>query len=175
MSCRLACALAYVALTNGDHVTVGTFADALGTLLDNLRGRVAMKRIVSLLKQAPLGGETDLAASVANFRERAKHRGLVVLVSDFLNPSGYQEPIRSLLAAGFRVFAIQVLDRLDWGEGLAGALRPARQRDRANHGCHWRRRNTLDEYRRRFRAHVERLDSYCARRGAVLSVRQHAR
>ncbi len=164
LACRLACALAYVALTNGDRVTVATFADSLGHMLANLRGRAALTRIVTLLKSAPLGGTTDLSAGISAFRERARHRGLVVILSDFLAPAGYQEPIRMLLAKRFRVFAIQVLDRLDWGEGLAGSLR-LRDSETGRTADVLASDRYLDEYRRRLRGHAERVDSFCTRRG----------
>jgi uncharacterized protein (DUF58 family) len=164
LACRLACALTYVALTNGDRVTVATFSDRLGHMLANLRGRAALKRIVTLLRSVPLRGTTDLPASVDTFCERAKHRGLVIILSDFLAPGGYQEPIRRLLAKRFRVFAIQIFDQLDWGEGVRG---PLRLRDSET------RRTTdvlasdryLNEYRRRLREHAERLDAFCTHRG----------
>lgn len=164
LACRLACALAYVALTNGDRVTVATFSDGLGQMLANLRGRAALKRIVESLRSAPLGGETNLPAAVNTFCERARHRGLVVVLSDFLAPIGYQEPLRRLLGTRFRVFAIQVLDRLDWGEGIRGPLR-LRDSETGRTVDVLASERHLDEYRRRLRAHAERLDAFCTHQG----------
>jgi uncharacterized protein (DUF58 family) len=164
LACRVACALAYVALTNGDRVSVATFADNLGPALPNLRGRAALRRIVALLRAAPLGGTTDLFATVNSFCERTRHRGLVVILSDFLAPTGYQEPVRRLLAKRFRVLALQILDRLDWGAGLQGPLRLRDSETRRTTDLTASQR-TLGEYRRRLRDHAERLDAFCTHQG----------
>jgi uncharacterized protein (DUF58 family) len=164
LACRLACALAYVALGSGDHVTAGVFAETLGPLASDLRGRAALQQVVALLHGAPLGGRTDLAAAVQAFCERSRHRGLVVLISDFLQPGGYQEPIRRLLAMRFRVLAVQVLDAVDWGEGLEGALR-LRDSETGQETEIIANEQHITEYRRRLRAHAEGLDAYCCRRG----------
>jgi uncharacterized protein (DUF58 family) len=164
LACRLACALAYVALTNGDRVTIATFSDGLGFMLANLRGQAALKRIVTQLRAAPLGKSTDLSASVNAFRERAKHRGLVIILSDFLAPAGYQDPLRRLLGQRFGIFAIQILDRLDWGEGIHGPLR-LRDSETGRTADVLASDRYLDEYRRRLRAHAERLDAFCTHQG----------
>ena len=164
LACQVACALAYVALSNGDRVTAATYADQLGPIVSGLRGRRALPRVVGLLRETPIGGRTNLSAAVRAFTERVPHRGLVVILSDFLDPAGYQEPLRRLLALNFRVLAVQILDRLDWGEGLGGTIRLRDSEDRRFADLHVTE-SMLDEYRRRLRAHAERIDAYCTRRG----------
>lgn len=164
LACQIAAALSYVALSNGDRVTATTYSDALGPIVNDLRGQQTLPRVVQLLRDAPIGGRTDLAAAARAFSERVRHRGLAVILSDFLDPTGYQEPLRRLLSLNFRVLAVQVLDRLDWGEGLAGTLRLRDSENRRFTDLHVTER-TLDEYRRRLREHAERLDAYCTRLG----------
>jgi len=163
LACQIACALAFVALSNGDLVSVATFAGKLGSMQTGFRGRGSLRRIVSLLQNAPVKGRTDLPASAREFAERSKHRGLTVLLSDFLSPKDYQAPIRRLLSLGFRVLAIQILDQADWGAGLTGRIR-LRDSETRRHADLLITARNLDEYRRRLREHAERLNAYCTRR-----------
>jgi uncharacterized protein (DUF58 family) len=55
------------------------------------------------------GGTTDLAAAIDRVGRVAKHRGLVVVVSDFLAPPGWEHPLR-MLATRHEVLAVEVLD-----------------------------------------------------------------
>jgi uncharacterized protein (DUF58 family) len=55
------------------------------------------------------GGVTDLAAGLDRIGRLAKRRGLVVVVSDFLAPPGWEKPLR-LLATRHETLAVEVLD-----------------------------------------------------------------
>lgn len=162
-ACRLACMLGYVALGAGDRVSVATFADQLGPITSGLRGQPAVSRLVKALRVAPLGGQTDLLAATRDFARRSRKRGLAIVISDFLGPAGFEEPLRQLLAHRFRVLALQVLSPEDWGAHLKGKLR---LRDSETH-------RTADvtisprrlaEYQRTLRHRVERLQRFCLQR-----------
>jgi uncharacterized protein (DUF58 family) len=76
------------------------------------------------LDDVPTAGRlSDLRQAVDDLRRRRRHRGLVVILSDFLNVPGCAEALTSLVAGRARVLAIQVLDPIDRGTGLDGMLR----------------------------------------------------
>jgi len=164
LACRLACALAYVGLHKGDRVSVGAFSDGWTALARDLRGPAALPKLVDALRRTPLGGGTDLEAAMRTFRAQTRHRGLAVLISDFLSPIGCQEPVRGLLADGFRVLVIQVLDAVDWGEGLTGFVRLRDSETDHSTDVEVTSRE-IDDYRGRLRAHVERMEAFCRQRG----------
>jgi len=55
------------------------------------------------------GGPTDLAAAIQSHLVARRRRGLVVVVSDFLSPPGWERPLQGL-AARNQVLAVEVLD-----------------------------------------------------------------
>lgn len=164
LACQLACGLAYITLSAGDHVTCFSFSDKLVPLASNLHGRSALTRLVRSLQEQPTGKGTDIHAMVHAFCRTARHRGLVILLSDFLVTQDVEEAIRILLAKRFKVLAVQILDDSDWCEGLSGPLRlvdseTGRKIDVIASP------KTLSDYRGRLRATCERLESYCLRHG----------
>lgn len=80
---RLAAALAYVALSGLDRVSVSTFTDRVSDRLPPERGRQRMLRVLSFLRGIRGSGTTDLAAAMRSFVARGERRGLVLVISDF--------------------------------------------------------------------------------------------
>ena len=73
-------------------------------------GRQHVGAILSALRRPPEEGVTaDLAAALTTLRRHARRRGLVVVVSDFLVPDGWDGPLRAL-ASRHDVVAVEVLD-----------------------------------------------------------------
>lgn len=163
LACQMACGLAYIALSAGDHVACSAFSDKLVPLASNLRGKSALTRLVQCLKGQPIGKKTDMHAAVNAFCRTAKHRGLVVLLSDFLVLQDVEEIVRMLLARGFKVLVVQILDDADWCEGMSGPLRlvdseTGRKVDVIASP------ERLADYRGRLQSSCERLESYCISR-----------
>jgi uncharacterized protein (DUF58 family) len=77
-------------------------------------GRDHLRALLHRAVTAPRGdgtaGTTDLAGSLREVDRLARRRGLVVVVSDFLAPVGWEKALRAL-AARHDVLAIEVLDR----------------------------------------------------------------
>jgi uncharacterized protein (DUF58 family) len=77
-------------------------------------GRAHLMGVLHRLVTAPTGHEggadaADLGAAMRRVGALARRRGLVVVVSDFLGPSGWEHPLR-LLATRHEVLAIEVID-----------------------------------------------------------------
>jgi uncharacterized protein (DUF58 family) len=76
-------------------------------------GRQAMLALLHTLLTKPPGddgkGSTDLAAGIEMLLRPPRRRGLVVVVSDFLAPKGWEKPLRAL-AARHQTMAVEVVD-----------------------------------------------------------------
>jgi uncharacterized protein (DUF58 family) len=164
LACQLACGLAYVALMAGDHVTVATFASELALLASDLHGRAAFAGLVKTLKRQPPGDATRLLAAVEAFSQRVKRRGVVVILSDFLQAGDVEEAIRTLLARRFRVLLIQILNSTDWAEGLTGTMRLVDSETREALDVLASPERVAD-YQRCLRQYAGHLKAYCRRRG----------
>jgi len=73
-------------------------------------GRQHVGAILAALRRQPEdGASADLAKALTTLRRHARRRGLVVVVSDFLVPDGWDNPLRAL-ASRHDVVAVEVLD-----------------------------------------------------------------
>jgi len=159
----LACGLGFIGLKNGDRVNLFTFAGGITKALGPMSGMRSMPSLVRFLHQAEGGGSSDLLETVRQLRARRQHKGLVVVLSDFLNVAHCEEALTGLLGGGSKVLAIQVLDRLDRGIGLSGSLRlrdseTGRQVDVSIDDV------TRASYQRRFETRRLQLEEYCLKR-----------
>lgn len=119
----LAGAFAYVALAGQHEVTVGFFAESLGPTFGPLRGRARFHDVMAFLDREPAsGGGTDLDASLREAAGRARRRAVAVVISDFLDPAGYDRAVRRLLHRGFDVAVVRVFDPAEDGQSLEGDL-----------------------------------------------------
>jgi uncharacterized protein (DUF58 family) len=104
----VAAALAYVALTNLDRVAVYGATDGLGKGLGLVRGKAQIHPLLSLLAGLEPAGRTDLGAAVSGLVQRHRRRGVVVVVSDFYDPVGFEEALDRLRYGRFEPVAVQI-------------------------------------------------------------------
>ena len=161
---HVAAGLGYVALTGSDRVSVWPFGERLRQPTAPVRGKKRVGAVLRALDALEASGETDLARSVDELLARRPRPGLVAVISDFLDPAGYQRPIDRLIAERhepvlFHVVHPEELDPTPGGDlVLVDAERGAELEV------------TLDErslraYRARVRAFLEELTGYAKRRG----------
>lgn len=125
---RLAAALAYIGLVNYNRVNVSAFSDTIVGHLSNLRGRRPVPQVFDFLQNLePAPGDTpgDLAASARRFAMTVKGKGIVVLISDFLDKGDLASALRYLAADRYDVYVLQVLSPQEIdpaANGLVGNL-----------------------------------------------------
>lgn len=121
---QIAAALGFIGLVHSDRVVIETIhqpAKQAGTVL---RGRANLWRMLDALQQIPpVRGSTDLAAGVKNFALRHGGKGIVVLISDFLDKNGYEAALRFLIGQQMDVYVIHVLAPEELEPDLTGDLR----------------------------------------------------
>ena len=111
---RLAAALGYIALNSLDRLCVIGMAETLHPLLDPCRGRGNVFRFLKCLDDAPtFGTDTDFSACAREFQARRKQKGLVITLSDFLFPGGFDEGLRFLQWNRHDLFCLQIQDDED--------------------------------------------------------------
>jgi len=108
---RTAAALGYICLARMDSLRVQTFGDGLLDSYGPSRGKANRGRYFDFLSsiEAVQDGTTNLLRAFQSVAQANPLRGMVVVISDFYDFSGYEEAFRRLFAANFEVLAIQVL------------------------------------------------------------------
>jgi len=119
---RVAAGLGAVALAGYDTVHIGAFGDGLQATFPPLRGRGSVGLMIEHLRGLTPSPRTDLARAAAGYCEGSGRRGLAVLLTDFLVPSGYGEALNYLARAGLQTTALHVVDEQEESPGLDGLL-----------------------------------------------------
>ncbi len=119
---QLAAALSYVALAHLDRATMIPFSASLEALPPPGRGKGRMFKMFHSIKQATLGGVTDLDSLSRSFVFRRPRRGKVVVISDFLSTHGYEEAINLLRYQKYSPIVIQLLSPQELNPKLNGDI-----------------------------------------------------
>lgn len=108
---RLAAAIAWLALAQGDEAGLVTFGTDATLALPPRAGAAQLGAFDDALTAAAASGETDLGAAIMAAAEELPRRGLVVLVSDLMgDTAGALKAVRSLAARRHEVLVVRVLD-----------------------------------------------------------------
>jgi uncharacterized protein (DUF58 family) len=120
---RAAAALGYIALAGEDRVVVSALTGRVARRQGGLRGSGRVFRLLSNLSGIkPTEGGTDLLASARHAGAMLSGRGVVVLISDLLDPSA-DRVIRELAAQGSELIVLHVLSPEELDPRLEGDLR----------------------------------------------------
>src|SRR5262245_58480579 len=110
---RVAGGLAYASLRNQDRVGLVTFSDRVETVLVPRRSRGHAWGVIDAVYRAEAEGRgTDLSEAIRFVRSVQRRRAVVVVVSDFIDPGPWDQPLGSL-ARRHKVHAVCVHDPLD--------------------------------------------------------------
>ena len=165
---QLCAALAYIALHSMDKVVIYGMAEDLSAVTRPTLGRGKALGVLAQLEAAPLfGTDTDLCAAVRRLCQWHKKRGLVLAVSDFFLPGGFEEGLKLLQWHHHDVFCLQVQDAGDRRCLLKGDV----ELQCVESGQVRRMTITQAEVRAYERAVLDwndRLRSFCASRGIGL-------
>src|SRR5260221_12128755 len=120
---QIAAALCYVGLVHLDHLTILTFAHGLAHESSPGRGTGRIFRVFEQLERLEAAGPTDLRESLKEFASRPRPVGLTVIISDFLDPGGFEAGLKILRTLGHDVFAVHVASRADRDHAALGDIR----------------------------------------------------
>jgi uncharacterized protein (DUF58 family) len=120
---RAAAALGYIGLASEDRVAVSALSGRVARRRAALRGSGRVFRLLADLSAIePADGPTDLVAAARHAGAQLHGRGVVVLLSDLLDPAA-DKVIRELAATGSELIILHVLSPDELDPPLEGDLR----------------------------------------------------
>jgi uncharacterized protein (DUF58 family) len=120
---QVAAALGFIGLVNMDRVVVEAFNDRLVQSMPAARGRRSLWRLMDFLQKIEPAGPSDLKKALRSFSIKCSGKGIVVLLSDFMDKGGYEEALRYLVARQLDIYVIQVLSQEEIDPEIVGDLR----------------------------------------------------
>ena len=166
---QVAAAVGYVALCGFDRVTVVPFPEnpahavAAGALR-SVRGRKSRLQFFQNLTRLQSGGAVRLNEALRRGAMEARQAGVAVVLSDFLDPAGYDDGLGALVARGFQVHAVQILSPEELQPSTHGDLRlvdaESGEMQEVTFG-----RYRLAAYQKTVQQFCQRLREFCTSRG----------
>lgn len=120
---RIAAALCYIGLAHLDRVTILTFGGTLGNETVPGRGKGRIFRVFDQLERLETSGTTDLRETFKQFASRNRQQGLAVVISDFLDPKGFEPGLKILASMKHDVFVVHIASQTDRNPGALGEVR----------------------------------------------------
>lgn len=159
-SARLAAALDFVGLVGLERVGVGVVRDRMAEGFNPARGRTQAIPLMDFLGRLRAGGSTSLNEGLAAYALRSREAGLAVLVSDLMDPSGYERGLKALLERRFDVHVVHVLAADEMNPAFGGDLRlldaeSDEERDLTLDA------EALRGYHERLRTFLDRAEQFC--------------
>ncbi|HEU0120867.1 MAG TPA: DUF58 domain-containing protein [Bryobacteraceae bacterium] len=108
---KLAAALTYVGLVRLETILLQPFDSALHDPITCGGGRHRFRPVVNYLEELQPTGPSNFAQALRQFIAEYPQRGLVILISDFLDERECEKPLQYLADFGHEVFLIHL-----WGE-----------------------------------------------------------
>ena len=178
---QVAAAVGYVALCGFDRVSVCAFPelDAPAPGLDAaawsaeqaargglraVRGRKSAMEFFKNISTVTAHGPANLNEALRRGAIEARHAGLAVVLSDFLDPAGYEAGLNALIGRGFQVNAIQILAPEEFAPPAYGDLRLVDSETGAMQEVTFGKFR-LKAYQQTVRNFCQRLREYCQGRG----------
>lgn len=161
---RLAAALGYIGIVNLDRVGMIHFTTTLGETLPPMRRRNQTLLMFDFLSRLKAESGTDLNASLRSYAMRTRRPGLVIILSDLMDPGGFRDGILSLLYRKDDVICLHVLDEEEIEPTLDGNIKLVDSETRQMISL------TIDKrigelYRRKLDAYFMEIEEFCIDHG----------
>ncbi len=105
---KLAAALCYVGLVRLDSICIQPFSNRLQESFTAGGGRQRYQPASNFLAALEPGGETDFMQISRQFIEKYPQRGIVMVISDFLDEGEFEKPLQYLSDFGHELILVQI-------------------------------------------------------------------
>jgi uncharacterized protein (DUF58 family) len=161
---QLAAALGFVGLVNLDRVVIEAFNDRLTQSMPPLRGRRNLWQMLRFLDGVAPAGPSNLQRSLRSFSLKCASKGIVVILSDFMDKAGFEDALRYLIARQMDVYVIQILAQEEIDPPMVGDLKLVDIED-ADEAEITVSKPLLERYKQNLAAFRALLYNFCNQRG----------
>jgi uncharacterized protein (DUF58 family) len=156
--------MAYVGLINMDRVSIVSWSGGVREQMPARRGKQQVWRTLHFLDRMQASGKTSLFNTVTSYFGASRTRGLVILISDFMDRDGFERSFDFLRPHRHQVFAFSVQAREEREPILAGEVTLVDAEEGSSTRAHITPQ-LLAAYRIALDQHGQRIEDYCRRHG----------
>ena len=163
---QLAASLGFIGLIRGDRVKIETLGQSARDAAPVFRGRRSLWRMLEHLEAVEPGESITMVDGVKNFCLRNSGRGIVVLIADLMEKTGYKDALKYLVSRDMDVYVIHLLSAEELDPDVEGDLRliDCEDGDVAEITVS---APLLKRYKQTLAAFVDGARNFCNRRGIV--------
>ncbi|MEL7498375.1 MAG: DUF58 domain-containing protein [Planctomycetota bacterium] len=166
---QLAAALGYIGLCRADRVKIEPLDGARNNTAPVLRGRTSLHRLIDYVENLQPGSNVSLSEAIKAFCLRNTGRGILVLITDLMDKSGYEDALKYLVARDLDIYLIHVLSQEEIDPDIKGDLKLVDCEDRDFAEISVSRR-LIDRYKQTLATFIEQARDFCSRRGIVYTM-----
>jgi uncharacterized protein (DUF58 family) len=161
---KFAAALAYISLINHDRVSLVAFADGAVHEVPAARGKNQVWRVMRFLERIVAAGGTSLQTAFRSYFGARRSRGMVIVISDFLDRNGFEQSFQEIRRFRHDVFAVHVVSPDEVAPDLADEMLlmdvedGGAQRVRVTPGL-------IRDYRESFQKYCVEIEGFCRGHG----------
>ncbi len=159
---KVAAALAHIGFINMDRVSLIAVGEGVASELSGLRGKSQSWPAFEFLRKLEARGATDLERAFKRYFAIPRAKGLIVVISDFLDPAGFEPSLAVLRHLRQDVLLLHLMSP----EELAPQAGDEVELVDAEDGSAVRHRLTpalIADYRQAVEQHCQAIDRFCAR------------
>ena len=177
---QVAAAIGYVALSGFDRVSVIPFPTlvqngdasaarnpgelAIRGALRSVRGKRSAMQFFQNLGALTAGGTATFNEALRRGALEARQAGVAVVLSDFLDPGGYEPGLTALIGRGFHVDVVQILSPDEISPSTFGDLRLVDSETGGTQEVTFGRYR-MKAYQQAVQNYIQRLREFCQSRG----------
>lgn len=150
--------------SNSEKSAIGNRQSAIEGSLRSVRGKKSSMQFFANLNALTAGGGADLNEALRRGALEARHTGLAIVLSDFLDPAGYEAGLTALVGRGFQVNCVQILAPEELAPTTFGDLRLVDSESGGLQEVTFGRYR-MKAYQQTVQNFVQRLREYCTKRG----------
>jgi hypothetical protein len=150
--------------SNAQQSAIGNRQSAIEGSLRSVRGKKSSMQFFANLSALSAGGGADLNAALRRGALEARQAGLAIVLSDFLDPAGYEAGLTALVGRGFQVNCVQILAPEEIAPSTFGDLRLVDSESGGLQEVTFGKYR-LKAYQQTVQNFVQRLREYCTKRG----------
>jgi uncharacterized protein (DUF58 family) len=170
---QVAASLGYIGLANHNRVNVYSFTSGIEGRMEGMRGKRPLPQMLNFINQigttGPAKTSGNLGAALKHFALSARGKGLVVVISDFLDKGDLKDALKYLPPDRFDAYALHLLCPQEIDPEKAGVVGDVRLVDSEDEQVEEVSVSgvLLERYRATLRAFCEHVKQVCVDRGMV--------
>jgi hypothetical protein len=149
-------------------LSVYAFSNDVTDKLLSIHGRERVFKLFDFIEKLEVGGHTDMERSLKRYAISVNTPGVVIVISDFLDPEGYEAGLKQLRYHRFDTYVIHILSEAEINPQITGELSLEDSETGIVKEVTVTER-LMENYQQRLKSFCDGLQNFCFSQGMIYS------